>query len=93
VTVNLADYEGVSTNQAEEADFWDWMIFIALLGMGCFPALLWWYLVMHRVTYQVALTNDHGYAARVLYRGGNHDRVIEIAETIRDVTGLFYDGS
>lgn len=91
-TLRLSEFDGVTTNRVEDTDLWDWLVLLMLLPGGI-TALIWWYLAIHRETFQVALTSDHGYAAFILYRGGNQARTIEIAETIRDVTGLPYDGS
>ena len=90
--IRLSEYEGVTTNRVEEVGNWD-SVNLLLLQPRRNTAGQCFYFAIYRPTYQVALTSDHGYAACILYRGVKHTQAIAIAEAVRDVTGLPYDGS
>jgi hypothetical protein len=92
--IPLREYEGVSTGVDAEAGCWEWGIAaILFFGCGVIPGILWWYYTIHRDTYFVALTRDHGFPERMLYRGGNDGQMRDIAETLRDVAELPYDAA
>jgi hypothetical protein len=56
--------------------------------MGIIPAILFWYHVIRKDTFFVALTKDHGYAAETLYRGTNEAHAKQIADALHDLSGL-----
>jgi hypothetical protein len=91
-TIALREYEGVVTNSAHETGLIDWIILIIALLFGIIPGLIWWFWAMQQDTFQVALTKDHGYPERILYRGWSQSRAKEIARTLHEVSGLPYEG-
>jgi hypothetical protein len=86
--IKVSDYEGVVTGLFYETTFWDWIIFLNLFLSGVLPGLWWYFSVMSRDTYFVALARDHGYPETVLYRGWNQSHMEEIAGAVREVAGL-----
>lgn len=90
--IPLHEYEGIVVNLSHDAGVLDWLILGVLLLSGIIPGLMWWFLAMQQDTYHVALTRDHGYPERILYRGWNQSRAKEIAKTLHDVSGLPYAG-
>ena len=84
-TIPLGDYEGISFGKWRDADFWDWMIALFGLLMGIGPGVLWWYFFIHKETFYVALTKDHGHPELFLYRGWKEDYMRDMADTIQTV--------
>jgi hypothetical protein len=89
-TIPLRDYEGIVINLSHDVGVLDWIILGVALLFGLIPGLIWWFWAMQQDTYQVALTKDHGYPERILYRGFNESRAKEMANTLHEVTGLPY---
>src|SRR5262249_57039262 len=87
-TIALKEYEGILTGHRRDVDFWDWFMLFMLLGFGLIPGVIWWFYAIHKDSYYVALTRDHGFPDLMLYRGWNQARVLEIATTLRDATGM-----
>jgi hypothetical protein len=87
VKIPVRGYEGVSSGKYAEGGFWEWIIFLCLLP-GVIPALIWWYLVIHKLSYHVALTQDHGHPAEYIYRGRNEEQMNDIARTVSGAAGL-----
>ncbi|HZU35064.1 MAG TPA: hypothetical protein VFA18_04105 [Gemmataceae bacterium] len=90
--LKLAGCDGVQTGQGYHVGALDWLIFLSLVCCGVIPGIIWFFGYMHRETYHVALTRDHGYAEHLLYRGWSRDQAWEMAHTIADATGLPYEG-
>jgi hypothetical protein len=91
-TTDVVGFEGVLTSRSSEVTGWEWVVFSFLLLMGVLPGLVWWYLVIHKIHFQVALARDHGYAAVIVYRGWSQAQMWEIARTLCDASGLKCDG-
>jgi hypothetical protein len=89
-TIRLREYEGVATGMANAADFWDWFILVVLFFCGIVPAVLWYYMAIHRATFFVALTKDHGFPEQPLCRTGNEQQVRAIAKALHEVAELPY---
>jgi hypothetical protein len=83
--VDVHEYGDVSYGPHEEQSFLEWLVLLVLFICGIIPGLIWLYFVFIRVTFQVALTKQHGHDELVLYRGSNQQMVVDIAETIREV--------
>jgi hypothetical protein len=92
-TIDVRNYEGIVTGQYRDVSAWEYWLFGLLLFCGLVPGILWWYLAIHKVTFQVALSRDHGYPAYILYSGWSETQMKEIAYTLRDAAGLPYDAS
>jgi hypothetical protein len=88
----VVGFEGVSTSRSNEVTGWEWLVFTFLLICGVLPGLVWWFFVIHKVTFHVALTRDHGYAAVIVYQGWSQEQMWEIARTLSDASGLKCDG-
>jgi hypothetical protein len=84
----LGEFEGVSVGMANDTNVTDWILFCFLVPMGIIPAILFWYHVIRKNTFYVALTRDHGYPAETLYRGTNEALAREIADALHDLSGL-----
>lgn len=89
--VRLSEYEGVTTGRVANVGWLDFLITFALLGFGLLPGVLWWYFAIHKDSYFVALTQDHGYPALNVLRTWDDSQVRVIARTLADVTGLHYE--
>ena len=85
--VDVHDYGGVVYGPIEETSIMEWFILLILLPT-IVPAVIWFYFVFVRTSYQVALTKQHGHDELVLYRGGDQAMIIDMAETLREVAHL-----
>jgi hypothetical protein len=82
------DYDAVMLGKARVVGPEDWLVVIALVPVGLVPAILWWYYVIERDRYTVALARDHGFPELLLYRGFSEEQRGGMADAIRDATGL-----
>lgn len=80
--IKLGDYEGVASSARVDRGFFEWFILVWLLFSGVLPGILWFLLVFHQPIYQVALTQDHGYPALILYRGYSEEQATHIAQAV-----------
>ncbi len=60
----------------------------AQLLVGLVPPALWWYFTIHKETFFVALCRDHGFPETYVYKGWHEDQMHDVAETLRDASGL-----
>lgn len=88
VNLRVTEYEGIATGVDSESGCWEWFIFFTLLGFAVVPAVIWFYMSIHRDTFFVALARDHGFPELMVYRGGSEEQMREIASTLHEVTGL-----
>jgi hypothetical protein len=86
--IRVVDYEGVVTGAMHETDFFEWIIFLTLFTSGVLPGLWWFFFVMSKDTYFVALARDHGYPETILYRGWSKDHMEDLAKSLREVAEL-----
>src|SRR5581483_3388367 len=86
--IEVRGFEGITTGCDDDVGFSDWFVMYCLFFSGILPAILWYFLVISRITYYVALCKDHGYPELILYRGWDQNLMREIADTVQDVTGL-----
>ncbi len=89
--IDVRDYEGIVSGQHSAVTVWEYWIFFFLLISGVIPGLIWWYLVLYKITYQVSLSRDHGFPACLVYSGTSEKQMKEIAYALRDASGLPYD--
>jgi hypothetical protein len=92
-TIRVSQYEGIVTGQYREVAFMDWLVLVMLLPVCVLPAFAWYFYAMSRDNFQVALAREHGYPELVLYRGWSEDRMREMAQTLREATGMPWDGA
>jgi hypothetical protein len=90
-SVPWRECDSIATGTTFEVDVWDWVLLLTLLSFFCIPGFVWWYL-MHKVSYFVALTKDHGYPAVALYKGWSEEHMQEMVRTLHEVTGLPLEG-
>jgi hypothetical protein len=90
--IDVQGYEGVATGRSSEVTGWEWMVFLFLLISGVIPGLVWWYLVIHKITFHVDLTRDHGYPEMMVYRGWSEAQMRDIARVLSDASGLKCQG-
>jgi hypothetical protein len=88
--IDVRGHEGVVTGRVNEHGFYEWFIFLILLGYGLVPGIVWWYVAIHRDTFSVALSRDHGFPATSLYVGASQDQMTDIAVSISNATSLPY---
>jgi hypothetical protein len=86
--IDPREHEGIVTGQGHDAGFYEWFILFTLIPFGLLPAVVWWYVAIHRDTFQVALSRDHGYPATLVYSGGNQVQMEEIATALANATHL-----
>ena len=79
--IALREYEGITVQVAYAVGPLDWIILGITLLVGILPGLIWWFWAMRRDTYTVALTKNHGFPERILYRGWSESRAQEIGRT------------
>jgi hypothetical protein len=84
-------YEGIVSGRHRDITSWDYFLFFFLFVAGIVPGIIWYYFAIHKVTFHVSLSRDHGYPAYVVYSGWNEMQMKEIAYTLRDATGLRYE--
>jgi hypothetical protein len=82
-TVDLIQYEGILTGQVHDLDFTDYVVLISGIGFFLIPGIVWYFAIMQRDTWYVALTKDHGHPDLWLYRGWSEHRAKQIASTLR----------
>ncbi len=90
-TTEVRGYEGIASGQHRDVSNMDYIILLVLFISGIIPGLIWYYLAIHKVTFHVSLSRDHGFPAYVVYSGWDEMQMKEIAFTLRDATGLLYD--
>jgi len=92
-TIDVRSYERIVSGQYREVSVWEYWIFSCLLFCGVIPGILWWYLTIHKVTFHVSLSRDHGFSSYIVYSGWSETQMKEIAYTLCDASGLPYDAS
>jgi hypothetical protein len=88
--IDLREFDGVVTGRGRDAGFPEKLIFVLLLLMGVVPGIVWWFCVVQRVVFYVALAQGHGFPAATLYRGWREEQALELAHTLSDAAGLPY---
>jgi hypothetical protein len=88
IELNWRAYEAIGTRQSGEPDFWDLAIFLFLLPFGLIPAIVFWMFMIQPGQYDVALCENHGYPAVIIYRGPSQKLAQQIAAKIREYTNL-----
>lgn len=87
--IRWREYEGVVVRHSEVGVL-DWWTFFLLLPT-IVPALLFWWFAIRPGWVQVSLAQNLGDPVTTLYAGTDTERAVEIAEAVRDLTGLPYD--
>jgi hypothetical protein len=87
-TYRLGEFEGVATGKVDDNSWIDWLIFGGGIVGGIIPGLLFWYFVIRRESYFVALTKDHGFPTAQLYRGWSQTQARDIADTLHEIADL-----
>jgi hypothetical protein len=91
-TFEVCGFSGVLTGCSNDVSAWEWIVFGFLMMSGILPGLVWWFCVIHKTTYQAALTRDHGHVEEILFQGWNRDQMADIARTVADASGLKCEG-
>jgi hypothetical protein len=81
-------FEGVVHGQWRDVGFYEWFLFFWLLPMAVIPALVWWYYIINKSSFHVALARDHGHPAVYVYRGRSEEQMHDIDKTLREASGL-----
>jgi hypothetical protein len=90
--IDVRGHEGVVTGRSSEVTGWEWLVFFFLLLSGIIPGLVWWYYVIHKITFRAALARDHGYPAAIVYEGWDEKQMRDVAVTLSGAAGLRLDG-
>jgi len=90
-TIDVRGFEGIVGGRHRDISTAEYWIFFFLLLMGIIPGIIWWYLAIHKVTYHVSLSRDHGFPEQIVYSGWSEMQMKEVAYTLRDASGLHYD--
>jgi hypothetical protein len=88
---SVRGYGSIVTAQLAETSLWEWFIFSSLLFSGVLPGLLFWYFVIHKPYFYVALTQDHGHPELFVYRGRSEQQMRDVRDTLIKATGLQLD--
>ncbi len=87
-TTEVIGFEGVTMGQSNEAGVVEWMICGSLLCVAVIPALVWWYNVIYKPDFHVALAVNHGHAEVYVYRGKSEEQMHEIGRVLVDAGGV-----
>jgi hypothetical protein len=90
-TIDVRGYEGILSGRHREIGSWEYLMCFVLLGFGIIPGIVWWYFVIHKITFHVSLSRDHGFPAYLVYSGWQEMQMKEIAYALREASGLRYD--
>jgi hypothetical protein len=90
-TIDVRGYEGIVSGRRYDVGILDWLIFFFLLFPGLIPGLVWWYWAIHKVSFHVSLSRDHGFPSYIVYSGRNEMQMKEIALELKNATGLRSD--
>ncbi len=90
-TIDVRGFEGIASGRHRELGYLEYFVCFVLLASGLLPGIVWWYFVIHQVTFHVSLCRDHGFPAYTVYSGWSEMQMKEIAFALRDATGLRYD--
>lgn len=86
--VNWKENEGVAFGHYDGTSVFDWAMALILLPFCLVPAVLWWWYVIKPDRYFAALTRDHDYPEKYLFRGMSEARAKEVVQIATDATGL-----
>jgi hypothetical protein len=86
--IDVRGHECIVTGRCHEATAWEWLVFFFLFVSGIIPGLLWWYYVIHKITFHAALARDHGYPTGFVYKGWDEEQMRDIAVTLSGAAGL-----
>jgi DNA-directed RNA polymerase subunit M/transcription elongation factor TFIIS len=81
--IHKRDYSGVVTG-VTYIGLWEWLVFLMLLSCGIAPGLVYWYCVIYKIEYTVALSKDREIPEIYVYRGWSEEQMHEIKQTLRD---------
>jgi hypothetical protein len=81
-------YLGVRTSATYQITIMDIALFLFLGLFFCFPAFIFWALVLRKPAYYVHLTDEYGHAAVRVYTGRSDEQMHDISDTLHEVTGL-----
>jgi len=84
----IRGFEGVTTGQDHEVGVIEWMICASLLCVAVIPAIVWWYVVIHKPNFHVALSAHHGHPEVFVYRGKSEEQMREIGQVLVNASGL-----
>jgi hypothetical protein len=90
-TIDVRAYNGIIGGRHRDIGPWEYAVCFFLLVSGIIPGIIWWYFVIHKVTFHVSLSRAHGFPECIVYSGWNDLQMKEIAYTLRDACGLPYD--
>jgi hypothetical protein len=87
--LRLGEYEGVLSGKVNENKFYEWLLMLifipSVIGM-----VLWWYYIIHKDSFFVALTRQHGFPDQLVYRGWSQETMKEVEKVMREVAGLLH---
>jgi hypothetical protein len=75
----------------DDVGWLEWLMCLQLLTYGIIPGVLWWWYAIRPARVAAVLTRDGGSVVHSLYTGTDTEKAEEIAEAVRDVTGLAFN--
>jgi hypothetical protein len=82
--------QGVGIVATHNPGVFSWLMFAYLLFFLCVPAVLFYWFVIRPERFEVALCDVYGTTNEVVYRSTNREQAREVAETISEVSGLWF---
>jgi hypothetical protein len=86
--IKLFQYFGIRTIAIYGINGIDIAVLLCLGGCGVFPAIIWWFYNLNKVTYHVFLTGEDGHSDLRLCTSKNEEQMQDLAQTIHSVSGL-----
>ena len=85
--IDVRGHGEVVTGRSSEVTGWEWLVFFFLIPM-VIPGLVWWYYVIHKITFRAALARDHGFPAAIVYEGWDEAQMRDVAVTLSGAANL-----
>ncbi len=88
--IDWKDSHGVGTISTHSMGFLEWATFIYLLLLGVVPGIVFYFVVLNPVRYDIAICDTYGSLDEVIFRTTSQDQADEVGEVISNATGLQY---
>jgi hypothetical protein len=85
--IEVRGFEGVITGRSSEVSAVEWIVCIILLLM-IVPGIVYWYYVIHKISFRVSLAQDHGREVELVYHGWREEQMRDIQLTLCGASGL-----
>lgn len=82
--------EGIGIIATHNPGVFEWGTFLYLLLLGCLPGVVFYFLVIRPVRYEIALCDVHGSTDLIIFHTSKQDQADDICRTISEGTGLLF---